>query len=139
MFPTILIDSGSGKTNVLHKLMKHQRPNIDKIHWYVKDPFEPKYQLLINGREKVGIKKLKNPKALIDYSQAIDNVYENLEDHNPIKKRKVLIMFHDMIADMKANKKVLCPLNCFNISLVFISRSYFKVPKTKCNTVLMHC
>ena len=125
MFPTILIDSGSGKTNVLHKLMKHQRPDIDKIHWYVKDPFEPKYQLLINGREKVGIKKLKNPKALIDYSQAIDNVYENLEDHNPIKKRKVLIMFHDMIADMKAfhpmSTELFQHFTCVYITVLFQS------------------
>ena len=52
--------------------MKHQRPDIDKIYLYVKDPFESKYQLLINGRKKVGIENLKNPKALIDYSQIID-------------------------------------------------------------------
>ena len=42
--------------------------------------------MLINRREKVGIKKLKNPKAFIDYSQAIDDVYEDLEDYNPTKK-----------------------------------------------------
>ena len=63
---------------------------------HVKDPFESKYQLLINGREKVGIKKSKNPKASTDYSQTIDDVYENLEDYNAKKKRKVLIAFHDM-------------------------------------------
>ena len=68
---------GSGKTNdVLLKLRKHQPPDIDKIYLYVKDPFESKHQLLINGREKVGIKKLKNPKAFIDYSQTIDYVYK---------------------------------------------------------------
>ena len=53
---------------------------------YAKDPFKSKYQVLINRREKVGIKKLKNPKAFIDYSQAIDDVYEDLEDYNPTKK-----------------------------------------------------
>ena len=53
---------------------------IDKIYLYVKDSFESKYQLLINGKEKVGIKTVKNPKAFIDYSQTIDDVYENLED-----------------------------------------------------------
>ena len=52
-----------------------------KIH-----PFESNYQLFINGREKVAIKTLKNGKAFIDYSQTIDNVYENLEDYNPTKK-----------------------------------------------------
>ena len=59
---------GSGKTNVLLNLIKHQQPDIDKIYLYVKDTFESKYQLLINGREKVGIEILKIPKALIDYS-----------------------------------------------------------------------
>ena len=47
--------SGSGKTNVLLNLIKHQRSDIDKIYLYVKDPFESKNQLLVNGREKVGI------------------------------------------------------------------------------------
>ena len=55
------------------------------MYLHVKDPFESKYQLLINKREKIGIKKLKNPKAFIDYSQIIDDVYENLEDYNPRK------------------------------------------------------
>ena len=62
--------------------------------------------MLINGREKVGIENLKNPKAFIDYSQTIDDVYENLEDYNPTKKRRVLIVFDDMIADMEYNKKL---------------------------------
>ena len=86
----IIGGSGSGKTNVLLNLIKHQPQDIDKIYFYVKDPFESKYQLLINGREKV------NPKAFTDYSKAID-VYENLEDYNPTKKRSVLIVFDDMI------------------------------------------
>ena len=49
--------------------MKHQRPDIDKIYLYVKDPLESKYQLVINGRETQGIKKSKNPKALREDSQ----------------------------------------------------------------------
>ena len=52
----IIGGSGSGKTNVLINSIKHQPPDIDKIYLYVKDPFESKYQLLINRREKVGIK-----------------------------------------------------------------------------------
>ena len=118
-------------------LVKHQQPDINKIYLYVKDPFESKYQLLINGREKVGIENLKNPKAFIDYSQTIDDVYENLEDYNPTKKRRVLIVFDDMIADMESNKKLSPKVTelflrgrKLNISLVFISQSYFKVPKT---------
>ena len=74
----IISDSGSGTINVLLNLIKNQRPDIDKIYLYVKDPFESKYQLLINGRVKVGIKALKNPKAFIDYSQTIHDLYENL-------------------------------------------------------------
>ena len=65
--------------------MNNQRPDIDKIYLYVKNPFESKYQLLIKGKEKLGIKNLKNPKEFIDYSQTIDDVYENLEDYNPTK------------------------------------------------------
>ena len=86
----------SGKTNVLLNLIKNHRPDIDKIYLYVKDPFESKYQLPVNGREKVRIKKLKKPK--VDHSQTIDDVYENLKDYyNPTKKRKVLIWFDDMM------------------------------------------
>ena len=93
--------------------------------------------MLINGREKVGIENLKNPKAFIDYSQKIDDVHENLEDYNLTKKRRVLIVFDDIIADMESTKK-LSPIvtelflrgRKLNISLVFIWQSYFKVPKT---------
>ena len=51
--------------------------------------------MLIKRREKVGIKELKNPKALIDYSQSVNDVDENLEDYNPTKKRKILVVFDD--------------------------------------------
>ena len=54
---------------------------------YVKDLFGSHYQLLINEWKKVAIKKLKNPKTFIDYSQKIDDVYENLEDYKPTKKQ----------------------------------------------------
>ena len=102
----IIGGSGSGKNNVSLNLTKHQRPDIDKIHLYVKDPSESKYQLLINGREKVGIENLKNPKTFIDYSRKNDDAYENLEDYNPTKKRRVLIVFDDIIVDMESNKKL---------------------------------
>ena len=62
---------GSEKTNLLLNLIKHQQPDIDKIYLYVKDPLESKYQLLINGREKVEIENLKNPKGFIYYSQTM--------------------------------------------------------------------
>ena len=72
----IIGGSGSGKTNVFLNLIKHQRPDIDRIYLYVKDPFKSKYQFLINGTENAGIEMLRNPKVLIDYLQTIDDVYE---------------------------------------------------------------
>ena len=130
----IIGGSGSEKTNVLLNLIK-QQPVIDKIYLYVKDPFQSKYQLLINGRKL--IENFKNSKAfIINYLQTIDDVYENLEDYNPTKKRRVLIVFDDMIADMESNKKLSPKVTelflrgrKLNIYFVFISRSYFKVPK----------
>ena len=93
--------------------------------------------MLINGKEKVGIKKLKTLKAFVDYSQTIDDVYENLEDYNPTKKRIVTTVFNDMIADMDANKKLNSIVTelflrgrKINIQLAFIAQSYFKVHKT---------
>ena len=94
---------------MLLNLITHQLPDVVKIYLYVKDPLEWKYQLLSKEREKVGIKNLKNPKAYIDYTQITDDVYENLEDledYNPTKKRRVLVAFDDMTADMKSNKKL---------------------------------
>ena len=92
----------------------------------------------MSAEEKKWELKTKNPKTFFDYSQTIDDVYEHLEDYNPTKKMRVLIVFDDMIADMESNKK-LSPIvtelflrgRKFNISLVFISQSYFKVPKTR--------
>ena len=91
---------------MLLNAIRHQRADIDKIYLYIKDLFQSKYQLLINGREKIGIKAQKNPKAFIDYLQTIDDVSENLEDYNPTKKKRILIVFDDMTADMKSNKKI---------------------------------
>ena len=102
----IIGGSGWGKTNVLWNWIKHQRPDIDKIYSYVKDPVRSKYQLLVNEKEKVGIENLKNLKAFIAYSQTVDHVHEDLDDYNTTKKRRVVIRFNDMIADMEPNKKL---------------------------------
>ena len=66
----------------------------------------------------------------------MDDVYENINDYNPIRKRKILIVFDDMIADIMTNKKFQAIIKelfirCrkLNISLVFITQSYFRVPK----------
>ena len=127
--------SGSGKTNVLLNLIENQL-DIDKIYLYVKDPYEAKYQYLINKRENVGINHFKDPKAFIEYSNDMRNVYKNIDDDNPDKDNKILIVFDDMIADMIHNKKLNSIVTelfirgrKLNISLVFITQSYFKVPK----------
>ena len=73
----IIGGSGSDRTNKLLNLIKYQWTDIDKTYFYVKDPFESEHQLLINGREKVGIKGWKNPEAFADYSQTTGDVYEN--------------------------------------------------------------
>ena len=75
-----MVAQDHGKTNVLLNLAKHQPPDIDKIYSSAKDLFESKYQFLINETEKTGAENLNNPKAFIDDSQTIDDVYENLED-----------------------------------------------------------
>ena len=94
----ILIIGGSRwtrRTYVLRNLIKHQQLDIGKIYLYKKGPFRSKYQLLINGREKVRIETLGNPKAFIDHSQTVDDAYANLEDYNPKKKSRVVIVFDD--------------------------------------------
>ena len=131
----IIGGSGSGKTNALLSLINNQ-PHIDKVYLYAKDPYETKYQYLINKCEKVGLNHFDDPKAFMEHSNDIQDVYKNIEDYNPIKKRKVLIVFDDMIADIINNKKlnpVVTELfirgRKLNISIVFITQSYFKLPK----------
>ena len=62
--------------------------------------------MFIKGRAKVGIKKLKNLKEFIDYSQLIDDVNENLEDYNPSNERKVLIAFDDKIPNKRELQEI---------------------------------
>ena len=95
--------SGSGKTNALLNLINNQ-PDIDKIYFYAKDLYEAKYQCLITKREKVGLDYYDDPKAFMDCSDDMQDAYKNIEDLNPRKNRKVLIVFDDMIADMINNK-----------------------------------
>ena len=131
----IIGGSGSGKTNLLLNLIENQ-PDIDKIYLYAKDLYEPKYQYLINKRESVGINHFKDPKAFIDYSNDTHDVYKNIDDYIPDKENKILTVFDDMIADMIHNKKLNSIVTelftrdrKLNISLAFITQSYFKVPK----------
>ena len=95
--------SGSGKTNALLNLINNQ-PDIDKIYLYAKVLYEAKYQYLINKREKVGLDHFKDSKAFMEYLNDMEDVYKHIEDYNPGKKRNILIVFDDMIANM-INKK----------------------------------
>ena len=82
------------------------QPDIDKIHLYTKDPHEAKYQYWINKRKSVGINHFSEPKAFIEYSNDMRDVYKNINYYNPDKENKILIVFDDMIADMIHNKKL---------------------------------
>ena len=126
--------SGSGKTNPLHNLIK--RHDIDKVYLYAKDLSEPKYEFLIRKRKDVGRNHFNYPNAFIECSNRMDEVYQNTDDYNPSRKRKNFIVFDDMIADIMTNKKFQAIIKelfirCrkLNISLVFITQSYFSVPK----------
>ena len=131
----IIGGSGSGKENALLDLIKNE-PDIDKIYLHATDPSEAKYQLLINKRENTDLKYFNDSKSFIEYSNNMVDIYENIEDYNPNKKPKILIAFDDMIADMLSNKRI-DPLvtelfttgRKINISLIFITQSYFAVPK----------
>ena len=86
----------SGKTNALLNLINNQ-PHIDKICLHAKDLYEPKYQFLINKRESIGLKHFKDPKAFIEYLNDMQDVYGNIDDYNPDRENKILIIFDDMI------------------------------------------
>ena len=101
----IIGGSGSRKTNALLNSISEQS-NIDKIYLYAKNLSEPKYQFLIGKRENAGIKHLNDPKAFIESSNTTDDVYGNIDDYNRTRKRKILIAFDDMIADIMSNKKL---------------------------------
>ena len=106
-----------------------------KFIYMLKDLNEAKHQFLIKKRENVGTKHFSDSKAFIEYLNDIKDVYKNIEEYNPNKKRKILIVF-DRIADMLSNKN-LNPIvtelfirgRKLNISLAFITQSYFAVPK----------
>ena len=71
---------------------------------YAKDLSEPKYEFLIKKRKDVGTNHFNHPNAFIECSNTMDDVYENINDYNPDRKRKILIVFDDMFADIMTNK-----------------------------------
>ena len=98
----IIGGSGSGKTNTLLNLINEQH-DIDKIYQYARDLNEPKNKILIKKRKDAGIKNLNDPNAFVECSNTIDDVYENIY-YNSSRKRKILIISDDMIADIMINK-----------------------------------
>ena len=131
----IIGGSGSGKTNVLLNLIKNQ-PDIDKIYLYAKDLYEAKYQYLIKISENLGVDHFMILEDYIEYSNDMHNIYKNIDECNPDKDNKNLIFFDDMIADMINNTKLnpivaelLIRRRKLSISLIFITQSYFKIPK----------
>ena len=99
----IIGGSGSGKTNALLNLINEQN-DIDKIYLYERDLNEPKYKILIEKRKNAGIKHLNDPNAFIECLNTMYDVYENINDYTSSRKRKILIVFDDMIADVMTNK-----------------------------------
>ena len=100
------------------------------------DPYEAKYQYLINIREKVGINHFNDPKAFIEYSNNMHDVYKNVDEYNQDKERKILIVFDDMIADMINNKNLNSVVTelfireiKLNIPLVFITNHILRFQK----------
>ena len=94
----------SGKTNALLNLIQKDNNNlIDKIYLYAKDLSEPKYQFLIKKREEAGIKNLNDPSAFIEHSNTMDDIYNDIDHYNPKRKRKILIVFDDMVAGIVTN------------------------------------
>ena len=106
------------------------------MYLYAKDPYEAKYQYSINKCEKVELDHFDDHKAFIEYLNDMQDVHKNIDDYNPRRKRKVLIVFDDLIADMINDKNLdsivtewFIRRRKLNISIVFITQSYFNVPK----------
>ena len=95
----IIGGSGSGKTNALLNLKNHE-PNIHKMYLYAKDPYEAKYQLLINKRESTGIKRFYNSESFTEFSSNMYDIYKNIKEYNSNKKQKILIVYDDVNADL---------------------------------------
>ena len=119
--------------NALVNLINYE-PDIDKTYLYAKDLCKARYQFLIKKSEDIQTKHLNGSKTLIEYSNNMWDVFKNIEEYNPGMECKVLLVFDDMVADMH-NNKTLNSLNLFirrrklKLSPVFITQSYFKVPK----------
>ena len=109
---------------------------LPKFYLYAKDLTEPKYEFLIEKCKNAGTKHFNDSNALIECWNNMDVVYGDIDNYSPNRKRKISIVFDDMITDIKPNKKFRVIINelfirCrkINISLVFIIHSYFSASK----------
>ena len=132
----IIGPSRSAKTNYLLNSIQKENNIIDKIYFCTKDLEEPKYQFLIEKREKAGLKYLNDKNLFNEHSNTMDDIYESIEDYNKKRKRKVLIVFYNMISHVMSDKKAQQVLKSLfircrklNISISFLIQSYFRVPK----------
>ena len=123
----IIGGSGSGKTNALLNLIKEQ-DDIDKIYLYAKDLRKAKYGFWIKKHEDVQTNHFNDLNAFIEFSNTMDDVYENIDNNNTNRQRKILVVFDDMIADIMSNKKfqtiieeLFVSCRKLNMSLVFIT------------------
>ena len=87
-------------------------------------------------QENAGTNHLIDPNTFIECSNIMEDVYEKINNYNPSRKRRILIVFDDIIADIMTNKRfqaiikeMFITCRKLNISLVFITQSYFNVPK----------
>ena len=118
--------SESSKTNTLLHLINNLHP-IDKIYLYAKGIHEPKYEYLINKRELY---------VFIECSDDMNDVLDDITNYNKNRDKKVLIVFDDMIADIEYNKnfkriikELFYRARKRNVSIVFITQSYFRALK----------
>ena len=137
MHALVIGGSGSGKANELLNPINNE-PNIDNfyIYLYAKDLHKVKHQLLTSKRKSTGLKNFSDSRAFIEYADDMDEIYKNIEKYNRNKKRKILIVFNSIIADMLSNEnldpivtKLFIRGRKSNIYLVFVTQSYFAVPK----------
>ena len=112
--------------------------NIDKIYSYAKNPYKARCQLLISKRKSTGLKYLNDSMKFkwFKWLNEMNDIYKSIEQNYRNKKRKVLIAFDDMIADMLCNKRINAIVTelfvrrrKLSISLGFIAQSYFVVSK----------
>ena len=114
----------------------NQQPDIDKIYLYAKDPYKAKNQPLINKRQSTELKHLNDSKGFTEYLNDMNDISIDIEKYNSNNKPEILIVFDDLVSDMFSNKKfnpIVTELftrdRKLNTSLVFITQSYFAVPK----------